>query len=277
MKKIRLDSLLAAKGFTESREKARALIIAGKVLINGNKACKAGMFVKPDAFLEILGGMPYVSRGGLKLEAALRNFKIDVKGKTAMDVGASTGGFTDCLLQHGAKRVYAVDVGYGQLDWKLRNDKRVILLEKTNIRYLDETIRAQGTGRNRFERIRTEPPPGVRGQELEDLIKGNIDIATVDVSFISLLKVIPKIINFLKKNGEVVALIKPQFEVDRKDVGKGGVVRNEAKRLEVIEKITKEVRKMGLEIKGVEKSPLAGPKGNIEYFIYLICPLDPRL
>lgn len=246
-KKLRLDSLLAAKGLIESREKARALILAGKVLVNGTKADKAGTFVRPEACLEILQKIPYVSRGGLKLEAALKSFNIDVKGKIAMDVGASTGGFTDCLLQHGARKIYAIDVGYGQLAWKLRNDSRVILLEKTNIRYLDEKV---------------------RGQEFEDLIKSNIDIATVDVSFISLLKVIPKVINFLKKNGEIVALIKPQFEVARKDVGKGGVVKDEAKRLEVIEKITKELRDMGLEVKGVIKSPLVGPKGNIEYFIY---------
>ncbi len=246
-KKLRLDSLLAAKGLIESREKARALILAGKVLVNGTKADKAGTFVRPEACLEILQKIPYVSRGGLKLEAALKSFNIDVKGKIAMDVGASTGGFTDCLLQHGARKVYAIDVGYGQLAWKLRNDSRVILLEKTNIRYLDEKV---------------------RGQEFEDLIKSNIDIATVDVSFISLLKVIPKVINFLKKNREIVALIKPQFEVARKDVGKGGVVKDEAKRLEVIEKITKELRNMGLEVKGVIKSPLVGPKGNIEYFIY---------
>jgi 23S rRNA (cytidine1920-2'-O)/16S rRNA (cytidine1409-2'-O)-methyltransferase len=255
MKKVRIDSLLVAKELIESREKARALILAGKVLVNGTKADKAGTFVRPEACLEILQKIPYVSRGGLKLEAALKSFNIDVKGKIAMDVGASTGGFTDCLLQHGARKIYAIDVGYGQLAWKLRNDSRVILLEKTNIRYLDEKVRSEST--------RTE------GQEIEDLIKSNIDIATVDVSFISLLKVIPKVINFLKKNGEVVALIKPQFEVTRKDVGKGGVVRDEAKRLEVIEKITKEVRDMGLEVRGVEKSVITGPKGNVEYFIYL--------
>ena len=260
MKKVRLDNLLVEKGLVESREKARALILEGNVLINEIKANKPGTFINPDASLKVLHKMPYVSRGGLKLEAPLKNFKIDANDKIAMDVGASTGGFTDCLLQHGAKKVYAVDVGYGQLDWKLRNDQRVILLEKTNIRYLDEAVRDQGSG--------------IMGQELEDLIKNNIDIATVDVSFISLLKVIPKITEFLKKDGEIVALIKPQFEVGRKDVGKGGVVKDESKRLEVIEKISKEADNMGLEVKGVIKSPLVGPKGNIEYFIYLKRKID---
>lgn len=254
-KKVHLDNLLVAKGLIESREKARALILEGRVLVNSTKADKAGTFVRPEVSLEILQKIPYVGRGGLKLEAALRNFNIDVKGKIAMDVGASTGGFTDCLLQHGAKKVYAVDVGHGQLAWKLRNNPRVILLEKTNIRYLGEKIRNQKSEGRRHE--------------LEDLVKSNIDIATVDVSFISLLKVIPKVINFLKKNGEIVALIKPQFEVARKDVGKGGVVKDEAKRLEVIEKITKETRNMCFKVKGVKKSPLVGPKGNLEYFIYL--------
>ncbi len=260
MKKVRLDNLLVEKGLVESREKAKALILEGNVLVNEIKADKPGTFINPDASLKVLHKMPYVSRGGLKLEAPLKNFKIDANDKIAMDVGASTGGFTDCLLQHGAKKVYAVDVGYGQLDWKLRNDQRVILLEKTNIRYLDEAVRDQGSG--------------IRGQELEDLIKNNIDIATVDVSFISLLKVIPKITEFLKKDGEIIALIKPQFEVGRKDVGKGGVVKDESKRLEVIEKISKEADNMGLEVKGVIKSPLVGPKGNIEYFIYLKRKID---
>ncbi len=248
MKKNRLDSLLFERGMIESREKAKAMILEGNVLVNGIVVDKAGAFVRADASLQILHKMPYVSRGGLKLENAIKNFNINVKGKTAMDVGASTGGFTDCLLQYGAKKVYAVDVGYGQFDWRLRNDARVVLLEKTNIRYLDERV---------------------RGQELEDLMKNNVDIAAVDVSFISLLKVIPKILEFLTPSGEIVALIKPQFEAGRKDVGKGGVVRDESKRHEIIEKIKTESRKMGLEIKGIRKSPLRGPKGNVEYFIYL--------
>ena len=269
MKKVRLDNLLVEKGLVESREKARALILAGNVLINEIKANKPGTFINPDASLKVLHKMPYVSRGGLKFEAALKNFNIDVNDKIAMDVGASTGGFTDCLLQHGAKKVYAVDVGYGQLDWKLRNDQRVILLEKTNIRYLDEIVRNQPP-----HATRRGEKSVIRGEEFEDLIKNNIDIATVDVSFISLLKVIPKITEFLKKDGEIIALIKPQFEVGRKDVGKGGVVKDESKRLEVIEKISKEMDNMGLEVKGIIKSPLVGPKGNIEYFIYLKRKID---
>ncbi len=267
-KKIRLDNLLVTKKLIESKEKARALILGGKVLVNGAKADKAGTFVRPDVSVEILQKMPYVSRGGLKLEAALKNFNIDVRGKIAMDVGASTGGFTDCLLQFGAKRVYAVDVGYGQLAWELRNDSRVILLEKTNIRYLNEKIRDQGSGFRPKSPVGTSSLYGSQG--LEDLIKSNIDIATIDVSFISLLKVIPKVLEFLTHKGEIVALIKPQFEVARKDVGKGGVVKDEIKRLEVVEKIKKNAIDMGLEVKGVIKSPLVGPKGNVEYLIYLL-------
>ncbi len=240
MKKIRLDNLLVEKGLVESREKARALILEGNVLVNDRKADKPGTFIPHDTSLKILQKMPYVSRGGLKLEAALKNFNIDVHGKVAMDVGASTGGFTDCLLQRGAKKVYAVDVGYGQLSWELRNNPCVVVLEKTNIRYLEK-----------------------------DIVAEQIDICTIDVSFISLLKVIPKVLEFLSPSGEIVALIKPQFEVGKKDVGKGGVVKDEAKRLEAIEKISNEVQGMGLEVKGMTKSPLAGPKGNIEYFIYL--------
>lgn len=225
------------------------------MLVNGVKADKAGTLVDSSSDLKILQTLPYVSRGGLKLEAALKDFNIDITGRTAMDVGASTGGFTDCLLQHGVKKVYAIDVGYGQLAWKLRNDPRVTVFEKTNIRYLSEILRGQGSG--------------VRGQELEDLINHHIDIATVDVSFISLLKVIPKVIEFLKPDGEIIALIKPQFEAQRKDVEKGGVIKNETKRAEIVNAIIKEVEKMGLEVKGVIKSPITGPKGNVEFLIYL--------
>jgi len=261
-KKVRLDSLMVAKGLIDSREKAKALILAGKVFVNGNKAAKAGVFVRPETEIKILQKMPYVGRGGIKLEYALRNFNVDVRDKIAMDVGASTGGFTDCLLQNGCKKVYAVDVGYGQLDWKLRNDPRVILLEKTNIRYLDEKIRSES-------HLESFPTARTGNQGLKDLIESNIDIATVDVSFISLLKVIPKVISFLKKNGEIIALIKPQFEAERKDVGKGGVVKNKDKRHEIIERILKGVKNIGLEVKGNVKSRLVGAKGNIEYFVYL--------
>ncbi len=240
MKKVRLDSLLVAKGLVGSKEKATALILEGIVLVNGTKISKAGTPVSAEVSLKLLQKMPYVSRGGLKLVAALKNFNIDVKGKTAMDVGASTGGFTDCLLQRGVKKVFAVDVCYGQLAWKLRNDPKVVLLEKTNIRYLRK-----------------------------DTVPSKIDIATIDVSFISLLKVIPKIIEFLASAGEIVALIKPQFEAARKDVEKGGVIKDDAKRVEITRKIIRKVKDFGFEVKGVMKSPLTGPKGNIEYLAYL--------
>jgi len=238
-KKIRLDRLLLDKGLVESREKAKALILAGDVTVNGLKVDKAGMLVHQEADIGILKKMPYVSRGGLKLKHAFDTFRIDVKDKIAMDIGASTGGFTDCLLKHGAKKVYAIDVGYGQFDLKLRNDSRVILLEKTNIRYLDE---------NAFSE--------------------KVDIVTIDVSFISLMKVIPKALEFLKGSGEMLALIKPQFEVQKRDIRKGGVVRDEEKIFEVIERIKTLVDDMGLEAIGVTESPVRGPKGNSEFLIY---------
>ena len=239
-KKNRLDILLFEKGLVESREKAKALILEGNVLVNGVVVDKAGTSVKTSDELSIKNKMPYVSRGGLKLAHAVQFFNIDIKDKTAMDVGASTGGFTDCLLQNKARKVYAVDVGYGQFSWSLRNDKKVILLEKTNIRHLDN-----------------------------NLISDEIDIAVIDVSFISLLKVIPKVMEFLKPGGVIVALIKPQFEAGRKDVGKGGVVRDEAKRLEIVQTIKDETALMGLEVIGTTQSPIKGPKGNVEYLIYL--------
>jgi 23S rRNA (cytidine1920-2'-O)/16S rRNA (cytidine1409-2'-O)-methyltransferase len=239
-KKVRLDKLLFEKGLAESREKAKALILEGNVLVKGIVVDKAGALVKPDDVLTVQSKMPYVSRGGLKLEHALKEFEIDVMDSTAMDIGASTGGFTDCLLQQGAQKVYSVDVGYGQFEWFLRSDDRVTLMEKTNIRYLDR-----------------------------DLVPDEIDIATIDVSFISLLKVIPNVINFLAPQGKIVALIKPQFEAGRKDVLKGGVVKDENRRLEVVEKIKSESEKMGLKVIGTTTSPVKGPKGNVEYLIYL--------
>jgi len=229
------------KGLTESREKAKAIILGGNVLVDGLTVDKAGEMVKESASIEVLKKLPYVSRGGIKLEEAIKNFNISVKDKTAMDVGASTGGFTDCLLQNGAGRVYAVDVGYGQFSWRLRNDPRVVLLEKTNIRYLEKSA-------------------------VMDLI----DIATIDVSFISLLKVIPNVLKFLSPGKEIIALIKPQFEAGRKDVGKGGVIRDETIRQKVIGKIRDGAVNMGLDVMGIIKSPITGPKGNIEYLIYLI-------
>ncbi len=243
MKKERLDKMLFDKGLVESREKAKALILAGSVSVNGIVIDKAGTQVRPDDVLTLASKMPYVSRGGLKLEQAIKEFSLDVKEKVAMDVGASTGGFTDCLLQNGAIKVYAVDVGYGQIDLKLRNDNRVSVIEKTNIRYLERTV-----------------------------VQDNIDIATIDVSFISLLKVIPKVLEFLKPGGEIVALIKPQFEAGRKDVGKGGVVKDESVHLNVIEKIKTGSEAMGLEILGTTTSPIKGPKGNVEFLIYLKKP-----
>lgn len=238
--KSRLDILLFEKGLTDSREKARALILGGHVLVNGAVVDKAGTLVKPDDVLELKNKMRYVSRGGLKLEHALKHFKLDVTDKIIMDAGASTGGFTDCLLQNGAAKIYAIDVGYGQFSWTLRNDDKVVLLEKTNIRHLEH-----------------------------DRVHDEIDMAVIDLSFISLLKVIPKVMEFLKPSGEIVALIKPQFEAGRKDIGKGGVVRDEGKRLEVVEKIRQAAETMELHVIGTTTSPIKGPKGNVEYFIYL--------
>jgi 23S rRNA (cytidine1920-2'-O)/16S rRNA (cytidine1409-2'-O)-methyltransferase len=238
--KIRLDQLLFKKGITETREKARALIIEGKVLVNGNKVEKPGSMVDESSEIKLCGEtLPYVSRGGLKLEHAIKHFSIDIKDKVAIDIGASTGGFTDCLLQHGAKRVYAVDVGYGQLAWKLRTDPRVVAIERTNIRYMER------------EKI---PEP--------------VDIATVDVSFISLKLVIPKLLEFLKPSGEIVALIKPQFEVGKGEVEKGGIVRSEEKRTKAVENIKDSFESLSLKVIGVVESPIKGQKGNIEYLIY---------
>jgi 23S rRNA (cytidine1920-2'-O)/16S rRNA (cytidine1409-2'-O)-methyltransferase len=238
-KKTRLDKLIFDKGWVESKEKAKALIMEGNVHVNGIKTEKAGTLVKPDACIELLQKMPYVSRGGLKLAHAIDEFKIDIKGKKAMDVGASTGGFTDCMLQQDAKKVFAVDVGYGQFSWTLRHDERVVLLERTNIRHLKT-----------------------------DFMPYKMDLITIDVSFISLRIVIPKVLEFLNTPGEVVALIKPQFEVGKGEVGKGGVVRDEKKRLETVEKIKNEILDRNLEVIGVTESPIKGPKGNVEYLIY---------
>jgi 23S rRNA (cytidine1920-2'-O)/16S rRNA (cytidine1409-2'-O)-methyltransferase len=202
---------------------------------------KAGVLVEDSADVALRGeDIPYVSRGGLKLKAALENFAIAVHGKTCMDVGASTGGFTDCLLQEGAIKVYAVDVGYGQFDWGLRNDSRVVLLERTNIRHLER-----------------------------DKINDTIDIAVIDVSFISLTLVVPKVCEFLSPGGEVVALIKPQFEVGKGEVGKGGVVRDEEKRRLAVGRVQEALEASGLVTVGVMESPVRGQKGNTEYLIYL--------
>ena len=242
--KERLDILLVEKGLVSSREKARALIMEGNVLVNGTPLTKAGSLVNADALIELKGEeIPYVSRGGLKLEAALHHFGINLKGLIAMDVGSSTGGFTDCMLQRGAMKVYCIDVGYGQLAWSLRNDPRVVLLERTNIRYLEK------------ERIR-------------DMI----NVATIDVSFISLKNVLPKVREFVKEGGEILALVKPQFEVGKGEVGKGGIVREEEKRMGAVNSIREFAEELGLRSGGVLQSPVAGQKGNREYFLHLRRP-----
>lgn len=244
MGKERIDKLLIEKGIADSRQKAQALILEGKIFVDGNRIEKPGRLVSTDSEISLLGEeIPYVSRGGLKLEAALKEFDIKVMGKVAMDVGASTGGFTDCLLRFGAKKVYAIDVGYGQLAWPLRKDPRVVPIEKVNIRYMERSA-----------------------------IKEEIDIATIDTSFISLEKVLPAVKKFLSAEGEIVALIKPQFEVGKGEVGKGGVVKEEEKRIRVIEKIKKLAEDLGLKVSGLMRSPILGHKGNVEYLIYLRMP-----
>jgi 23S rRNA (cytidine1920-2'-O)/16S rRNA (cytidine1409-2'-O)-methyltransferase len=238
-RKIRIDELLVEKGLVESRAKAQSLIMMGRVLCNGKVIDKAGSKVNLDAEIEITQELPYVSRGGIKLESAIKKFLVDLDGMVAMDVGASTGGFTDCLLKHGVKKVYAIDVGYGILDAKLRNDERVINIEKTNIRYLNK-----------------------------DLIKDQIDIAVIDVSFISLTQVIPKVLEFLKPNGKIIALIKPQFELSPKEVGKGGIVKEKDLQMKAVTKISHFIQELGLKVIGTIPSPIAGKKGNQEYLIY---------
>jgi 23S rRNA (cytidine1920-2'-O)/16S rRNA (cytidine1409-2'-O)-methyltransferase len=240
--KERLDILLVKKGFFPSRQRAQAAIMAGLVLVNGEKIEKAGTRVEQGVTIRILGQEhPYVSRGGLKLEKALKTFAIVLAGKIVMDVGASTGGFTDCALQHGARKVYAVDVGWSQLAWCLRQDSRVIVLERTNIRYLQK-----------------------------ETIPELVDFACIDVSFISLEKVLPKVGEFLIPRGEVVALVKPQFEAGPEKVGKKGVVRNPAVQEEVLTKITQSARRLGFGIMGLTFSPISGAQGNKEYLLYLL-------
>ena len=240
-KKHRLDLHLVEKGLVKSRQRARAVIMAGQILVNNQPVDKPGFFVSSHDKIEFKGGdLPYVSRGGLKLEAALQNFALDVSGLVCIDVGASTGGFTDCLLQHGAERIYAVDVGYGQLAWKLRQDPRVVVIERTNIRHMaDDTI----------------PEP--------------VDLITIDVSFISLKIVVPAVMRFLRSNASILALIKPQFEVGKGQVGKGGVVRQPEQHQRVIEELSEFFRTMPLTAQSVFPSPLTGPKGNREFFIFL--------
>jgi 23S rRNA (cytidine1920-2'-O)/16S rRNA (cytidine1409-2'-O)-methyltransferase len=243
--KERIDKLLVDRGLAQSRERARALVMAGQVVVADHVADKAGQMVPVTAEVRLKGEpLPFVSRGGLKLEKALDEFNIDVTGLTILDVGASTGGFTDCLLQRGAGKVIAVDVGYGQLAWKLRLDERVVNLEKTNIRYLAA------------DRLPEIP-----------------DMAVIDASFISLAKVLPNTVNLLKDAGMIIALIKPQFEVGRGAVGKGGVVRDTGKHREVIEAVRSLCQTLALDVRGVTESPILGPKGNREFLIHVVkCP-----
>lgn len=239
--KKRLDIVLFERGFTESREKAKALIMSGIVYVNDQKEIKAGREIKPDDIVEVRGTtLKYVSRGGLKLEKAMQSFPIELNGKTCMDIGASTGGFTDCMLQNGAKKVYSIDVGYGQLAWKLRSDERVVNLERTNFRYV----------------TREQIPEAV-------------DFASVDVSFISLKLILPVMYNLLADNGQAVCLIKPQFEAGRENVGKKGVVRDPAVHENVIKTVVTFAAEQKFRILGLEHSPVKGPEGNIEYLMYL--------
>lgn len=240
--KIRLDVYMAEKNMAESREKARALIMAGQVYIDNQKCDKAGLMINPEISKPEIRGetLKYVSRGGLKLEKAMQEFPISLEGKVTMDIGASTGGFTDCMLQNGALKVYSVDVGYGQLAWKLRQDERVVNLERTNIRYVKQ----------------------------ED-IGQRIDFASIDVSFISLKLVLPVAYELLTDNGEIAALIKPQFEAGREQVGKKGVVKDINVHFEVCKKTLDYAKDAGFYPCGLSYSPIKGPEGNIEYLMYL--------
>ena len=239
--KIRLDVAITERGLTESREKAKAVIMAGSVFVNGQKVTKSGTTINEEDKIEIKGDkLPFVSRGGLKLDKAIRSFNIDLKDKVCMDIGASTGGFTDCMLQNGAKKVYSVDVGYGQLAWKLRTDERVINMERTNFRYLKP-----------------------------EQINEKLDFASVDVSFISLDKILPVMYGLLKDNALSVCLIKPQFEAGREKVGKKGVVRESATHIEVVEKVVNLAKQLDFSVIGIDFSPIKGPEGNIEYLLFL--------
>ena len=240
-KKTRLDVLLVEQGLLDSRQKAQAHIMAGLVFVNGQRVDKPGTAVANDAQIEVRGrALPYVSRGGLKLEKAMKTFPITLEGKICADIGASTGGFTDCKLQNGAARVYAVDVGYGQLDWKLRNDPRVVCLERTNARYLDH-----------------EQVPDV------------LDFASIDVSFISLKLIFPALYSLLREGGEIACLIKPQFEAGREKVGKKGVVRDPAVHEEVLQNFLALAAELELTVRNLTFSPVRGPEGNIEFLGHL--------
>ena len=239
--KKRLDVLLVEQGLADSREKAKAIIMSGIVYVDNNKEDKAGTTFEETARIEVRGNtLKYVSRGGLKLEKAMNNFGVTLEGKVCMDVGASTGGFTDCMLQNGAVQVYSVDVGHGQLAWKLRNDERVVCMEKTNIRY-------------------------VTPDDIDDVI----EFASIDVSFISLTKVLPAVRELMTPGGEIVCLIKPQFEAGREKVGKKGVVRELSTHIEVVQMIVDYARANGFRTLHLSYSPIKGPEGNIEYLLHI--------
>lgn len=247
--RTRLDVALVEKGLAPSREKAKAIIMSGIVYVNNQKSDKAGYEIKADDIIEVRGNtLKYVSRGGLKLEKAMEHFPIDLHNRICMDVGASTGGFTDCMLMNGAKKVYSIDVGYGQLAWKLRTDERVINLERTNFRYATE-----------------------------EQIPDKIDFASADVSFISLKHILPNIHKFLCDDGSAVCLIKPQFEAGREKVGKKGVVSDLNTHLEVVNHVISMALENGFAVKGLEFSPIKGPEGNIEYLIYIQKSDDPAV
>ena len=239
--KTRLDVAIHERGLAKSREEARALVMAGLVYLGEIKAEKAGQFVTDETPIQVRGdACPFVSRGGLKLQKAMREFPISLEGAVAADIGASTGGFTDCMLQNGAKQVYAIDVGYGQLDWKLRSDDRVVVLERTNARFMEPAW-----------------------------FTAPLNFASIDVSFISLDKILPALYPCLREGGQVVALIKPQFEAGREKVGKHGVVSLEETHIEVVDRILAIARDVGYCVKGLSYSPIRGPKGNIEFLVYL--------
>lgn len=250
--KIRLDSAVFELGISESREKAKALIMAGQIYVNGMKAIKPGVTVNSTDKIELKGNtLPYVSRGGLKLEKAMKVFPITLDKKVCMDIGASTGGFTDCMLQNGAVKVYSIDVGYGQLAWKLRSDSRVVNLERTNFRYVTH-----------------------------EQIPEDIDFASIDVSFISLKLIFPALMPLLKSDGECVCLVKPQFEAGKDKVGKKGVVREKSTHIEVIENVISYASDNGFSVLNLDFSPVKGPEGNIEYLLYIkktdnaVCDVD---
>ncbi len=247
--KKRLDTVVVELGFAETRSKASAIIMAGEIYVNGQKETKSGYAVKEKDVIEFIGKkMPFVSRGGYKLEKAMKSFGLTLDNFICMDIGASTGGFTDCMLQCGASKVYSIDVGYGQLAWKLRTDDRVVNLERTNFRYLTKEI-----------------------------VTEEIDFASIDVSFISLKKILPVLFNFLKVNGQTVALIKPQFEAGREKVGKKGVVRDINTHIEVISTILDFAYETGFSVLNLDFSPIRGPEGNIEYLVFLSKSEDKKL